>query len=208
MTATTATAADVVHTTDERMARLSPWKRLLVRPEFGALAGALVVWLLFAWQGGDTWLSWAGTANYLAASANFGLTAIAIALLMIGGEFDFSAGVMTGTTGMFAGLFAVHTGLNVWPAMGLSLLIALSIGFLNGFMVVKSGLPSFIVTLGTFFTLSGFNLWLTQQGHQPDERHGHRPGAGLRLRPQDVRQRHVPHRSSRIPGRSSGSSGW
>ena len=44
--ASTATAADVVSTTDERLARLSARQRLLVRPEFGALAGAFVVWLL------------------------------------------------------------------------------------------------------------------------------------------------------------------
>jgi simple sugar transport system permease protein len=162
MTAT-ATAADVVHTTDERLARMTVWKRLMIRPEFGALAGAVVVWLLFAWQGGDTWLSWAGTSNYLSVSALYGLTAVAVALLMIGGEFDLSSGVMTGMTGMFAGIFAVHTGINVWLAMGLSLLIALFVGFLNGFMVVKSGLPSFIVTLGTFFAIRGFNLWLTQR---------------------------------------------
>jgi simple sugar transport system permease protein len=162
MTAT-ATAADVVHTTDERLARMTVWKRLMIRPEFGALAGAVVVWLLFAWQGGDTWLSWAGTSNYLSVSALYGLTAVAVALLMIGGEFDLSSGVMTGMTGMFAGIFAVHTGINVWLAMGLSLLIALFVGFLNGFMVVRSGLPSFIVTLGTFFAIRGFNLWLTQR---------------------------------------------
>jgi simple sugar transport system permease protein len=163
VTSATATAADVVHTTDERLARTSLWKRLLIRPEFGALAGAVVVWLLFASQARDVWLSWQGTATYLDVSAAFGLTAIAVALLMIGGEFDLSAGVMTGTTGMFTALFAVHSGLNVWLAMLLSLVIALSIGFLNGYMIVKSGLPSFIVTLGTFFTLRGFNLWLTQR---------------------------------------------
>jgi simple sugar transport system permease protein len=161
--AATATAADVVHTTDERLARMSLWKRLMVRPEFGALAGAVVVWLLFAWQGGDVWLSWQGTVTYLDTAAAYGLTAIAVALLMIGGEFDLSSGVMTGMTGMFAALFAVHSGLNVWLALALSLLIALAVGFLNGYMVVKSGLPSFIVTLGTFFAIRGFNLWLTQR---------------------------------------------
>jgi simple sugar transport system permease protein len=163
-TTTTATAADVVHTTtDERLARMSLWKRLLIRPEFGAMAGAVVVWVLFASQATDVWLSWQGTATYLDVSAAFGLTAIAVALLMIGGEFDLSAGVMTGTTGMFAALLSVHSGLNMWVGMFLSLLIALAIGFLNGFMVIKSGLPSFIVTLGTFFALRGFNLWLTQR---------------------------------------------
>ena len=153
----------VVSTTDERLGRTSLFKRLLIRPEFGALAGAIVVWVLFATQARSVWLSWQGTATYLDTSALYGLTALAVALLMIGGEFDLSSGVMTGTTGMFTGIFAVEVGMNIWLGMMLSLAIALVIGFLNGYMVVKSGLPSFIVTLGTFFILRGFNLWLTQR---------------------------------------------
>jgi simple sugar transport system permease protein len=149
--------------TDERLARMALWKRFMIRPEFGALAGALVVWLLFAWQAGDVWLSWSGTATYLDTASLYGMSAIAVAMLMIGGEFDLSSGVMVGTAGMFAGIFSVHSGLNLWLAMALSLAICLAIGFLNGYMVVKSGLPSFIVTLGTFFVLRGFNLWLTQR---------------------------------------------
>jgi simple sugar transport system permease protein len=148
---------------DERITGQPMWKRLMIRPEFGALAGAIVVWLLFATQAREVWLSWGGTATYLDTSALYGLSAVAIAVLMIGGEFDLSSGVMIGTSGMFAGLFSVHSGLNLWPAMGLSLVLCLAIGFLNGYMVVKSGLPSFIITLGTFFILRGFNLWLTQK---------------------------------------------
>ena len=160
---TTVTAPAAVPTSDERIANASLWKRLLVRPEFGALAGAVVVWVLFASQARSTWLSWPGTETYLSVSALYGLTAIAVALLMIGGEFDLSSGVMTGTTAMFAAIFAVEVGMNFWLGALLSLAIALGIGFLNGYMVVKSGLPSFIVTLGTFFVLRGFNLWLTQK---------------------------------------------
>ncbi len=160
MTAVTAPAAPAA---DERLARTSLWKRLLIRPEFGALAGAIVVWILFATQARTVWLSAQGSSTYLSTSALYGLSALAIGLLMIGGEFDLSSGVMVGTTGMFAGIFSVESGMNLWVAMILSLLIALAIGFMNGLMVVKSGLPSFIVTLGTFFVLRGFNLWLTQR---------------------------------------------
>jgi simple sugar transport system permease protein len=148
---------------DERLSRQMWWKRILIRPEFGALAGAAVVWVLFATQASDTWLTWGGTSTYLDTASLYGLSAIGIALLMIGGEFDLSSGVLVGTAGMFAGLFSVHSGLNLWLAMALSLLLCLFIGFLNGYMVVKSGLPSFIVTLGSFFVLRGFNLWLTQK---------------------------------------------
>src|SRR5262245_237617 len=149
--------------TDERLARRSPLVRLMIRPEFGALAGAIVVWLLFAWQAGDTWLSWRGTATYVETAALYGVSALAVALLMIGGEFDLSSGVMVGVTGMFAGLFAVHAEWHVAISIIVALVIAVLIGVLNGVMVVRSGLPSFIVTLGVFFALRGFDLWLTQR---------------------------------------------
>jgi len=149
--------------TDERLARSSLLVRVMIRPEFGALAGALIVWALFAWQGGDVWLSWQGTKTYLETAALYGVSALAVALLMIGGEFDLSSGVIVGTTGMFTALFAVHTGWHVGIAMAASLVIALIIGAVNGLMVVISKLPSFIVTLGVFFAFQGFNLWLTQR---------------------------------------------
>jgi simple sugar transport system permease protein len=161
---TTATAPVIpTAATDERLARRSTLTRIMIRPEFGALAGAIVVWLLFAWQAGDTWLSWQGTKTYVEVAALYGVSALAVALLMIGGEFDLSSGVIVGTTGMFTALFSVHAGWNVGVSMLVSLAIAVGIGALNGVMVIVSRLPSFIVTLGVLFALQGFNLWLTQQ---------------------------------------------
>ena len=84
--------------------------------------------------------------------------AVVVALLMIGGEFDLSAGAMTGTTGLITGIMMSHWHVNVWVAILTSLVVALCIGFLNGLLVMKTGLPSFIVTLGTFFVLRGVNL--------------------------------------------------
>ncbi len=149
--------------TDERLARRSLLTRLLIRPEFGALTGAIVVFALFAWQGGETWLSWQGTKTYVETAALLGVSALAVALLMIGGEFDLSSGVIVGTTGMFTALFAANAGWHVVVAMLVSLAIAVAVGVLNGVMVVVSRLPSFIVTLGSLFALQGFNLWLTRQ---------------------------------------------
>jgi simple sugar transport system permease protein len=149
--------------TDERLARRSLLTRLLIRPEFGALAGAIVVFALFAWQGGETWLSWQATKTYVETAALLGVSALAVALLMIGGEFDLSSGVIVGTTGMFTALFSVHSGWNVIVAMLVSLAIAVAVGALNGTMVALSRLPSFIVTLGVLFALQGFNLWLTRR---------------------------------------------
>jgi simple sugar transport system permease protein len=88
--------------------------------------------------------------------------AVAVALLMIGGHFDLSAGVMTGTTALTVGIVATQLDQNIWVAIAASLVLALAIGFLNGWLVTRTGLPSFIITLGTFLMLQGLNLGLTK----------------------------------------------
>ena len=102
-----------------------------------------------------------GTANFLDVAAYLGLMAVPVALLMIGGEFDLSSGAMTGATAIIAILLANDingAGLGLHVAVPLSLAFALAIGWFNGTVVEKTSLPSFIVTLGTFFMLIGAKL--------------------------------------------------
>ena len=92
--------------------------------------------------------------------------AVAVALLMIGGEFDLSAGVMTGATAILIGLvsrFFMGDGVNIGWAIGSAFMAAAAIGWFNGYMVNKTGLPSFIVTLATFFTLRGVMLVISKR---------------------------------------------
>jgi simple sugar transport system permease protein len=88
--------------------------------------------------------------------------AVAVAVLMIGGEFDLSAGVMTGFSALIVGILTTHYGLSIWVAVLVSLVVCLGVGALNGVLVMKTGLPSFIVTLGTFFALAGIDLAVTK----------------------------------------------
>ncbi len=146
---------------DERVAPGSLANRLVVRPEIGALIGALAVFLFFSIVA-DKFLTMGGVATWLDDSATLGIMAVAVALLMIGGEFDLSAGVLTASTALVTAIFATQVGLNVWLALLLSLVFALGVGALNGWLVVRTGLPSFIVTLGTFLALQGLNLGVTR----------------------------------------------
>jgi simple sugar transport system permease protein len=114
-------------------------------------------------------------ATYLEVSAELGILAIAVALLMIGGEFDLSVGSIIGAAGMITTILAVELGWSIWIAMLASLLICLLVGFLNGYMVVKTGLPSFIITLGSLFIIRGGTIGITrmitgrtQLGHLDD----------------------------------------
>jgi simple sugar transport system permease protein len=136
-------------------------RRVIVRPEIGAALGAAAVFVFFSVVT-DQFLSPLGISTWLDDASSIGIMAIAVALLMIGGEFDLSAGVMTGSTALVTALLAVHAGWNVWLALLVSLLFALGVGALNGWLVMRTGLPSFIVTLGTFLALQGLNLGVTR----------------------------------------------
>src|SRR5438105_4599861 len=144
---------------DERLVRTSPLARVLTRPDIGAFLGAVAVFFAFGYFArGVNWLGDPGiSAGWTDQAAQYGIVAVPVALLMIGGEFDLSAGVMIGSSGLLLGYLATHAHMNIWPAMALVLLFGLAIGFVNGITVVKTKLPSFIVTLATFFVLQGVN---------------------------------------------------
>ncbi|MGH3424454.1 MAG: ABC transporter permease, partial [Nocardioidaceae bacterium] len=146
---------------DERVAGSSGLRSLLRRPEIGAAVAALAVFVFFGAYT-DEFLSELGVGTWLNSGSRFGIMAVAVALLMIGGEFDLSTGTMVGSTGLLVGVLTTHYGLNVYVAVVVALLVALAIGAVNGLFVMKTGLPSFIVTLGTFFVLQGFNLALVK----------------------------------------------
>ena len=163
MTAAPATEAPAPPATDERLAYRGPIQRLLTRPDIGALVGAVSLWLFF-WAVSDVFGVTAGAANYLDVAAGLGIMAVAVSLLMIGGEFDLSAGSMTGATAMLVMLLGKPqsefggAGMSLYIAVPLSLIFALAVGYFNATIVERTGLPSFIVTLGSFFVLIGAKL--------------------------------------------------
>jgi simple sugar transport system permease protein len=142
---------------DERLARISFLTKLMQRPELGAILGAGVVLIFFAVTA-DRFGTLSGAARWTDVASTLGIMAVAVALLMIGGEFDLSAGVMTGTSGLLMGILATEVGMSIWLAILLTFVFAAGIGFMNGYMVIRTGLPSFIITLATFFVLRGVNL--------------------------------------------------
>jgi simple sugar transport system permease protein len=146
---------------DERVGRRSLLARLFARPEAGALAGAIVIYIFF-FIIAPPFRSANSLSTILYVSSTYGLMATPIALLMIGGEFDLSAGVAVTTAALTASLFSFEFTTNVWVGVVVALGVALLVGFINGWIVVRTGIPSFLVTLGTFFMLEGLNLALTR----------------------------------------------
>jgi simple sugar transport system permease protein len=146
---------------DERFAQKSVGARLLGRPEIGALVGAIVIFLLF-FIVAPPFRDASSLATVLYQSSLYGIPAVGVALLMIGGEFDLSTGVAVTTSALVSSITAYQLSVNVWVGVLVSLIVALGIGALNGYLLVKTGLPSFLVTLATFFMLTGLNLAVTK----------------------------------------------
>jgi simple sugar transport system permease protein len=136
-------------------------RRLLARPEVGALVGALAVFAVF-FAVAEPFRQPASLSTVLYAASTIGIMAVPVALLMIGGEFDLSAGVAVVTAALAGGMFAYQFSLNVWAGAGLALLLSLGIGFLNGWLLVRTRLPSFLVTLSVFLMLQGLNIAVTK----------------------------------------------
>jgi len=135
--------------------------RLLARPEIGALIAAIVIYIFF-FLVAPAFRSAEAFSTILYASSLIGIVAVAVGLLMIGGEFDLSAGVAVVTYALTAAMLDYQFNFNIWVGVFLAMILSLSIGFINGFLVVRTGIPSFLITLGTFFVLQGVNLGVTK----------------------------------------------
>src|SRR5215211_416015 len=157
----TVTVAPTPPASDERVARKSLLSRLLARPEMGALVGAIVIYIVF-FIVAVPFREATSLSTVLYQSSTYGIPAVAVAMLMIGGEFDLSAGVAVTSSALVASMFSYQFTVNMWAGVAVSLVVTLGIGFVNGYLVVKTGIPSFLVTLGTFFMLRGLNLAMTK----------------------------------------------
>ncbi|WP_344012754.1 ABC transporter permease [Streptomyces thermospinosisporus] len=146
---------------DGRTARRPLALRLLARPEVGVFLGAVAVLIFFLFAAPPV-RDGSSIANILYQSSTIGIMALPVALLMIGGEFDLSAGVAVITSALTASMLSYQLTLNVWMGVIVALAVSLGIGLFNGWMLIKTGLPSFLVTLGTFLILQGVNLAVTK----------------------------------------------
>jgi simple sugar transport system permease protein len=135
--------------------------RLLRRPEAGAFLGLVAVLAFFGIFGGLAFLKIAGMSSWLNVAASLGIIAIPVGLLMIAGELDVSVGAMVPAGAMLTAVIGGHFDLPIWYGIAATLAFGLLVGVVNGLMIVRTNVPSLIVTLGTLFAVQGILLGLT-----------------------------------------------
>lgn len=144
--------------TDERIKEESFMARFMKRPELGAIAGLVLVFIFFLVTADSAMFTLAGTINFMTPAAQLGILAIGAAMLMIGGEFDLSIGSMVAFSGLFFATCAVTWGMPLIVSIPATFVVAAAVGAINGNIVIRTGLPSFIVTLAFLFVLRGLSL--------------------------------------------------
>jgi ribose/xylose/arabinose/galactoside ABC-type transport system permease subunit len=88
-----------------------------------------------------------------------GFAAYGMSYLMITGEIDLSSGAVAGLAAAVSGMMLDSGYSEITSYMG-ALSVAALVGFLNSFMTLVIGIPSFFGTLGTSFAASGLTIWL------------------------------------------------
>ncbi len=137
-------------------------RALFLRPELTAFVGVVVVFAFFALTAGNYgFLSFTGTKNYLQVAAEIGIIATPVTLLLVAGEFDLSVGTMIAAAGIAVAYPISFLHWPLWASICSGLAVATLVGSVNGLLVVRLGMPSFLATLGMMFFLRGATLGIT-----------------------------------------------
>ncbi len=131
-------------------------KKVLRFREIGSLSGLVIIILIFTLLS-EHFLTLANFAGIFTMTAELGIIAIGVTFLMISGEFDLSVGSVFAVAPMTG---AILMNIGIPPFVGFlgGLLVAASIGAINGFILIKTKIPSFIVTLGSMMFFRGLLL--------------------------------------------------
>lgn len=137
--------------------------RLIRAPEFGAAVAAVLLYVFFAIvSAGNGFTTPAGTASWLNTAAELGMIAVPVGLLMIAGDFDLSIGSMVGAGSITVGVVSGYLQQSLLVAALVAAGVAVLVGLGNGLLVAKTGLPSFIVTLGSSLAVLGLALTVSR----------------------------------------------
>ncbi|WP_305967826.1 MULTISPECIES: ABC transporter permease [unclassified Mameliella] len=127
-------------------------------------AMVFIVFAIFGFQrnflsvgGGSTWVNFASTV---------GMIAIPVGFLMIEEELAVSTGAVLPASAMTFAIISGYYEMPILLEIFASLAVGALFGFVNGMIVTRTQVPSFIVTLATLFAVAGLTLTLLSTAEQ------------------------------------------
>jgi simple sugar transport system permease protein len=137
------------------------WRTTVATPQFASLAILALVLVVFA-VGNPNFLSPLNISNMVAYLPELGIIALGMTLLLTAGEFDLSVGAVFALGPVVVMLLAQNGIVDIGPALLIGLLVCVAIGAINGLIVTKIGISSFLVTLSMLLIVRGAALYITQ----------------------------------------------
>jgi ribose transport system permease protein len=105
--------------------------------------------------------------NILSQSAPVGIVAAGMTLVMIAGGFDLSVGAIFALAAVLFAMLA--DGLGLWGAGAVALATGLACGAVNGFLVTRANVNTFVATLGTGSVFGGIAYIVSRSApHSPE----------------------------------------
>ena len=115
----------------------------------------IVIMLVFQLWSGGRFFTAQNITNLFNQAAYVAVLAIGMTIILILRHIDLSCGYVAGLSGAVVAILMEKMGVNVWLSMLIVLLMALAIGYYQGFLVTKFGIPAFITTLAGMFIFRG-----------------------------------------------------
>ena len=116
--------------------------------------GLAVIWIIFQTQN-DRFLSAENLTNLMLQITAVGLISIGIVFVLLLGEIDLSVGAVSGLAAAVMAVLSVKHGWSPYLAIAAGVFVGAAIGFLQGFLFSRFGVPSFVVTLAGLLAWQG-----------------------------------------------------
>lgn len=136
-------------------------RRFMLRPESTALAAVIILFVVFTILAPDLYPNKLTFISIMSIAAELGIVSIGVTLLMIGGHFDLSVGAVLGLSSYVAVVLMRDFGMSPFVATPAAIIVGAGLGAINGLIVVRFRIHSFVVTLGTMLIWRGVVIALT-----------------------------------------------
>jgi ribose transport system permease protein len=127
---------------------------------YGTIFAGIVIIFIFCVLNPRAFMTFQNVINISRQISLLVVISLGATLVMTVEEFDLSVGAVASFGGLLAAKLALG-GVPVALSFAVPLFLALGIGFLNGFLITRFRVLSFITTLGTSTVISGITYWLT-----------------------------------------------
>ncbi|WP_394238704.1 ABC transporter permease [Niallia oryzisoli] len=137
------------------------WRNYIV---YFAFIGVIIYFSVTLYD--DGFVSTDNMMNIIRQTAMITIMAVAMTFVISSAEIDLSIGSITALSSLFAAL-AIQSGFGFIGGLAAGLATGLAVGFINGILITKIKIPSFLVTLGTMGIISGTAMWVTDTAPIP-----------------------------------------